>query len=149
MVGGKGKGSAALLTISVRKTRKQIIRKLKNKMQKAVIRAINGIERTMGTEGFRTAFNSIAANNGSVALERSVSSGMRTHVYYAHPYSSWERGINENSNRIIRCVIPKGSDITKYTRKQIQEIEGWINNYPRKTLGVATAEERFNQELAA
>ena len=154
VVGGRGKGSSALLTLSERKTRKQIIRKLKDKTQKAVVRAINGIERQMGAEAFRTVFKSITADNGSEfldheALERSVSSGSRTHIYYAHPYSSWERGSNENANRIIRRFIPKGCDISKFTRKQIQVIENWINNYPRKILDFETAEERFIQELAA
>jgi IS30 family transposase len=154
VVGGKGKGSAALLTLIERKTRKQIICKIKDKTQKSVIRAINGIERQMGSEAFRAIFKSITADNGSEfldheALERSVSSGTRTHIYYAHPYSSWERGSNENGNRIIRRFIPKGCDISKFTRKQIQEVEDWINNYPRKILDFETAEERFIQELAA
>ena len=154
VVGGKGTGSAVLLTLTERKTRKEIIRKLKDKTQKAVIRAINGIERSMGSEAFCIAFKSITADNGSEfldheALERSISSGSRTHIYYAHPYSSWERGSNENANRIIRRFIPKGCDISKYTRKQIQAIEDWINNYPRKILDFSTAEERFIQELAA
>ena len=152
VVGGRGKGSAALLTLIERKTRKQIIRKLKDKTQKAVVRAINDIERQMGTEAFRTVFKSITADNGSEfldheALERSVSNGSRTHIYYSHPYSSWERESNENANRIIRRFIPKGCDISKFTRKQIQVIENWINNYPRKILDFETAEERFIQEL--
>ena len=143
-----------MLTLTERKTRKEIIRKLKNKSQKSVVRAINGIERQMGTEAFRIVFKSITADNGSEfldheALEQSVFSGTRTHIYYAHPYSSWERGSNENANRIIRRFIPKGSDISKFTRKQIQAIEDWINNYPRKILDFETAEERFIQELAA
>ena len=154
VVGGQGKGTAALLTLTERKTRKEIIRKLKDKTQKAVVRAINGIERQMGAEAFRIVFKSITADNGSefldhAALERSVFSGSRTHIYYAHPYSSWERGSNENANRIIRRFIPKGCDISKYTRKQIQAIEDWINNYPRKILDFETAEERFIQELVA
>lgn len=154
VVGGKGKGTTVLLTLTERKTRKLIIRKLKDRTQKAVARAINGIERQMGAEAFRTVFKSITADNGSEfldhkVLERSVSSGSRTHIYYAHPYSSWERGSNENANRIIRRFIPKGCDISKFTRKQIQKIEDWINNYPRKILDFETAEERFIQELAA
>ena len=154
VVGGRGKGSAALLTLTERKTRKQLIRKLKDKTQRAVARAINGIERQMGQEAFRTIFKSITADNGSEfldheALERSVFGGSRTHIYYAHPYSSWERGSNENANRIIRRFIPKGCDISQFTRKQIQAIENWINNYPRKILDFETAEERFIKELAA
>jgi len=154
IVGGKGKGTAVLLTLTERKTRKQIIRKLKDRTQRAVIRAINGMERQMGAEAFRTVFKSITADNGSEfldheALERSVSSGTRTHIYYAHPYSSWERGSNENANRMIRRFIPKGSDISKLTRRQIRQVEDWINNYPRKILDFETAEERFIQELAS
>jgi IS30 family transposase len=154
VVGGKGKGAAVLLTLTERKTRKQIIRKLKDKTQRAVVRAINGLERQMGKEAFGTVFKSITADNGGEfldheALECSVYGGSRTYVYYAHPYSSWERGSNENANRIIRRFIPKGCDISKFTRKQIQAIEDWINNYPRKILDFKTAEERFIQELAA
>ena len=154
VVGAKGKGPAALLSLTERKSRKQIIRKLKDGTQKAVVRAINGIERQMGTGAFRAVFKSITADNGSEfldreALERSVSAGTRTHIYYAHPYSSWERGSNENANRMIRRFIPKGSDISRLTRRQIQQVEDWMNNYPRKILDFETAEQRFNRELAA
>ena len=155
IVGGKGKGKAVLLTLTERKTRKQIIRKLKDRTQKSVARAINGIERQMGKEAFRSVFKSITADNGSEfldyeTLEASVlGTSPRTHIYYAHPYSSWERGSNENANRIIRRFIPKGSDISKFTCKKIQQIEDWINNYPRKILNFETAEEWFIRELAA
>ena len=154
VVGGKGKGTAVLLSLTERKTRKQIIRKLKDRTQKAVVRAINGIERQMGTGAFRTVFKSITADNGSEfldheALERSVSTGTRTHIYYAHPYSSWERGSNENANRMIRRFIPKGSDISTLSAGDIRQVEDWINSYPRKIFDFETAEERFIQELSA
>jgi len=105
----------------------------------------------MGKEAFKVVFKSITADNGSEfgALEASVfGRSARSHIYYAHPYSSWERGRNENTNRIIRRFIPKGSDIIKYTRKAIQQIENWINRYPRKILKFKTAEELFIQEIA-
>lgn len=155
VVGGKGMGSAALLTLVERKTRKLITRKVKDKTQAAVVRVINGIERQMGKEAFKVVFKSITADNGSEfldyeALEASVFGGTaRTFIYYAHPYSSWERGSNENTNRMIRRFIQKGSDITKYTRTAIQEIENWINRCPRKILGFRTAEEMFIRETAA
>ena len=111
VVGGKDKGATVLLTLTERKTRKLMIRKFKDRSQKAVVRTINGLERQMGAETFRLGFKSITADNGSEfldrkALERSVSGGDRTHIYYAHPYSSWKRGNNENANRIIRHFIP-------------------------------------------
>ena len=155
IVGGTGQGKAALLTLVERKSRKMIVRKIGDKTQRAVQRALNGIEHSMGKEAFRSVFKTLTADNGSEfldvdALERSVFGGSdRTRIYYAHPYSSWERGSNENGNRMVRRFIPKGSDISKFTRKQINRIEEWINNYPRKILGFRTAEEMFIQQVAA
>ena len=56
----------------------------------------------------------------------------KTKIYYCHPYSSWERGSNENANKLIRRFIKKGEDISQYTDRQIKDIENWINNLPRK-----------------
>jgi len=144
-----------LLSLTERVSRKLILRKLSSRTQQAVIRAINGIERQMGAEAFRRVFKSITADNGSEFLDREkleqsvLNKGKkRTHIYYAHPYSSWERGTNENTNRIVRRFIPKGADISKFTSRRIQEIEDWINQYPRGILGFQTAEERFIQEMA-
>ncbi len=69
MVSGKGTGSAALLTLIERKTRKLIIRKIKDKTQASELRAINGIERSEGKEAFNVMFASITANNGSKFLD--------------------------------------------------------------------------------
>ncbi|MDW7730794.1 MAG: IS30 family transposase, partial [Bacillota bacterium] len=59
----------------------------------------------------------------------------------AHPYSSWERGTNENINKLIRRFIPKGSSIDDYTDEDIQRIEHWINNYPRRIFGYRSSNE--------
>ena len=56
----------------------------------------------------------------------------RTITYYCHPYSSWERGSNENANKLIRRFIPKGELIENYSDEFIEYLEHWINNYPRK-----------------
>jgi IS30 family transposase len=62
-------------------------------------------------------------------------------MYYAHPYSSWERGTNENHNRMIRRRIPKGSDIGKYSKARVKEVQDRMNDYPRKILGYRTPNE--------
>lgn len=109
----------------------------------------------MGVGPFRSMFKSITADNGSEFLdveqmERSgFSKKRRVKLYYAHPYSSWERGSNENANRIIRRFVAKGNDIGKYTKQRISEIEAWMNNYPRKILKYKPAQEFFNMEIAA
>jgi len=84
------------------------------------------------------------------ALEKSAfSKKARTKIYYAHPYSSWERGTNENTNRIIRRFIAKGLEISEFSMKIIKEIEQWINNYPRRILDYISPYELFNNETLA
>ncbi|NLJ80804.1 MAG: IS30 family transposase [Firmicutes bacterium] len=74
---------------------------------------------------------------------------MCTAIYYCHPYSSWERGSNEQRNGHIRRFIPKSSDISKYTNKQIKEIENWLNFYPRGVLkGLSASKALQELELA-
>jgi IS30 family transposase len=62
-------------------------------------------------------------------------------VYYAHPYSSWERGSNGNGNRILRRFVVKGMDLNNLTEEALQRYEDWVNNYPRRMLGYKTANE--------
>jgi len=80
---------------------------------------------------------------GWKSLEKSIlnSEERRTMIYFAHSYSSWERGTNENQNRMIRRFIPKGVNIVEFNDEDIQEIEDWMNNYPRKILGYKTANQ--------
>ena len=78
-------------------------------------------------------------------VERSIThpGEKRTIAYYCHPYCSFERGSNENQNKLIRRHIPKGTDITEYTDADVKEIEAWINNYPRNMFnGLSAAEMR-------
>lgn len=73
--------------------------------------------------------------------------GKRTKVYYCHPYSSWERGSNENVNGMIRRRHPKGTDFSKVTPEEIAATESWINSYPRKILGYKSAGTAFRECL--
>ena len=121
-------------------TRKEIIIRLPNKTQRAVKRALDRLERREGTQ-FKSKFKTITTDNGSEFLdfenlEQSCKRNeKRFKMYFAHPYSSWERGTNENANGIIRRFFPKGTDFSKVSLKRIQAVEDWMNNYPRKILG--------------
>jgi len=153
LVVGPAGSKAALLTLAERKTRKLITRKVPNKKQLSILRVINAIEREKGAANFRKEFKSITADNGSEFLDvdslqqSALSKKKRTSFFYAHPYSSWERGTNENINRIIRRFIAKGRKIETITRSTVQTIEDWINNYPRKILNFQTAQQDFENEL--
>lgn len=145
--GKQGGSSTVLLVLSERKSREEIIRKMNEKTQECVKREMDRLEKSYKNKFYST-FKSITVDNGSEfldfkGLENSVlkDGNKRTKLYYAHPYSSWERGTNENSNKLIRRFIPKGVDIGKISIEEIKRIEQWINNYPRRIFCYKTANE--------
>jgi IS30 family transposase len=142
LVVGKQGTKPVILTLVERKSRQSLYVLVKNKTQKEVVAAIKRARRRVDGD-FGEVFKSITADNGSEfldseAIKKAAKCG---EVYYAHPYSSWERGSNENGNRILRRFVPKGTDIGKLTTRQLQRIEDWVNNYPRKIFGYKTANE--------
>lgn len=137
-----GKGKSALVVFTEMKSRQEIIVKVPSKSQDCVKKVLDKIERELGAVKFREKFKTITVDNGSEFLSQSKLENScinkkkkRTTIYYCHPYSAYERGSNENANKLIRRKIPKGSDISKYSNKEIKELEDWINNYPRQILG--------------
>lgn len=152
-VEGKKKKKETLLCLSERFTRREIIIKIPDKTTTSVVNALNSLERKYGTL-FSNLFTTITVDNGTEfsdcsGMETSIHGGQRTKIYYCHPYSSYERGTNERLNREIRRKIPKGSDLTTYTDKEVQAVEDWMNNYPRQVLGFATPNELFDACLAS
>ena len=71
----------------------------------------------------------------------------RTEVYYCHPYCSSERGSNENENRMIRRIIPKGTNFDDKTDKDIAKIEKWLGNYPRRMFAYKSSNELYIKEM--
>jgi IS30 family transposase len=143
----------SLFTLTERKSREEVVIKVQNASQEAIREAIDGMEREYG-QAFKAKFRSITFDNGSEflgwkSLEISVlkPGERRTVIYFAHSYSSWERGTNENQNRMIRRFIAKGKDIAEFSNADIQEIENWMNNYPRKILGYKTANQVAEESL--
>ena len=152
----KNKGKAVLLTITERKTRKEIIVLLPNRKAETITKAINALERKCGAVNFRAIFKSITVDNGSEFaaaddLEKSCINKTlpRTKVYYAHPYSSWERGSNENGNGMIRRKMPKGTVFENVSAAEVAAVAAWMNGYPRKVLGYKTSEMAYKDELRA
>lgn len=148
----KKHGKECLLVLSERMTREELIFKIPNKKSESVIRTINLLERKLGSKKFREKFKTITCDNGVEFLnfseiEKSIHTKIpRTKVYYCHPYSSWERGTNENINKMIRRFIPKGTVIENYSKEEISKIQDWINNYPRKILKGLSAKQ-YKKEL--
>lgn len=153
-VEGKKKTKETLLVLTERKARKEIMVKMKDKTTGSVVAALDRLERRYG-KLFSKVFQTITVDNGTefsdvVGLERScLHKGKRTTVFYCHPYSSYERGTNENTNGMIRRWFPKGTDFGKVTAKAIQAVEDWLNAYPREILGFRCADDVFAEALAA
>ena len=148
-----GQGAkACLLVLSERKTRQEIIVQMPDRTARSTVHALNNLEHIY-KEDFSNIFRTITVDNG---VEFSDMEGMeasvlhpgkqRTAIYYCHPYASYERGTNENINGMIRRFIPKGTDIGTYTKEQIQKIEDWINNYPRKIFN-GLSSNQYRQSL--
>lgn len=140
VVGGQKKGKSCLLVLSERMAREEIIIKIRDRTAASVVRAMDRLERKYGSLRFREKFKTVTCDNGvefldSDGIEKSrYAKGRRTILYYCHPYSSWERGTNENINRMIRRFFPKGINFDEVTAGQVKKVEEWINNYPRKIL---------------
>ncbi|VOW08778.1 transposase-like protein, IS1239 [Streptococcus pneumoniae] len=120
-----------LLVLTDRRSRHQIIRLIPNKTAESVNQALTLL---LGEHHIL----SITADNGS-EFKRLSEVFPEEHIYYAHAYSSWERGSNENHNRLIRRWLPKGTK--KTTPKEVAFIENWINNYPKKCLDYKSPSE--------
>lgn len=153
IMGCKG-SKRTLLVLTERRTRMGIITLLEDHTAASVVKAINRLERRFG-KLFYKLFKSITVDNGcefqdfegiEIAHRRK---GKRTIVFFCHPYSAYERGSNENMNRLIRRFFPKGTNFDDVTKEQVEEAERWVNNYPRRLLEWRSAAELFDKELKA
>jgi IS30 family transposase len=145
VIGQKTKEDDVLLTLTERLTRKEIIRKISSKTSAAVMKALKTLIDEAGPH-FSTVFKSITSDNGSEFSHLSSLEPLTT-IYFAHPYSSFERGTNERHNGLIRRFIPKGKRISDYSAKFITKIQTWCNSLPRKILDYLSPDEAFDDQL--
>ena len=153
VMGCKG-SKTALIVFTERLTRTGIIVRVPDHTSASVVQAINKLERRFG-KLFYTLFKSITVDNGCEfqdveGMQTSCRhKGNRTTVYFCHPYSAYERGSNENMNRIIRRFFPKGTNFDTVTAAEVKRAEDWLNHYPRKILNWQAPETLFRRALAA
>ena len=135
---GKGR-KGALLTMVERKTLYTVIVRLTGK--KADLLADAAVAHMAHlTDKVKT----ITFDNGlEFAGHEEIAKGLETDIYFAHPYASWERAINENTNGLIRQYFPKGTDLSKVTDEQVQFVMDRLNSRPRATRGGRSPNELF------
>ena len=137
VIGKNHKG--ALVTIVERKTKFTVIAKVKNKTAEEVTNATIAL-----LLPFKEKVLTITADNGKeFAYHDKVAEALQANFYFAHPYHSWERGLNENTNGLIRQYVPKKHDFTTLTLETIDMIMQKLNNRPRKTLEFETPSNLF------
>lgn len=149
------KDAARLLVLTERMFRQEIIIKMPDGTTQSVVRSLDRLERKLGSRLFRRIFRTITVDNGSEfadceGMERScLTKRARTHIYYCHPYSAFERGSNENANILIRRWLPKGTKLSEVSQAEIKQIQIWMNNYPRMVLGGRCANTALTEWMAA
>jgi IS30 family transposase len=93
---------------------------------------------------------SLTYDNGTeMAQHKLFTKNTKIQVYFAHPYSPWERPTNENSNGLIRDYFPKGTDFSLVTKKELKRVQDELNERPRKVLDMCTPKEVFDQLVMA
>lgn len=152
-VEGSKDSKKTYMTILERLTKKYIVIEMETHTQESIKKAIDNLEIKYG-EKFLKIFKSMTTDNGHEFLDYDKietsyfnKSTKRTEVYYTDPYSSWQKGMNENCNGILRRFIPKGTDLNKITKEKLEKILNKINGKPRKILGFVPADKRFEEEL--
>ena len=129
IIGKDHKG--AILTVVERLTKHASIVKLPNKSDQAVAEALKELALRLPFK-----ITSLTSDNGTeFAAYADIKKQLGCDFFFAHPYSSWERGLNENTNGLIRQYIPKKTSFDLYDEPYIRKIEEKLNNRPRKTLG--------------
>lgn len=119
MLGKQGTG--ALVTLVERKSRLYLVKRVASKQAGVVRDAI--IE--MLTPYIEQVHTITFDNGGEFAEHKAIEEALGAETYFAHPYSSWERGLNENSNGLLRQFIPKGTDLREVTDEDVRRAEQW------------------------
>ncbi len=147
VLGHKTKDDEVLLTLSERMSREFLIIKIPDKTAASVMNAFKSL-RKQYSEHWNDIFKTITTDNGSEFADLSQLEDIsKSLVYYAHPYTSCDKGTVERHNGLIRRFIPKGDYIHNYSLQQIINIETWCNSLPRKILAYHTPDEIFEREL--
>ena len=123
------KGSSQLLTLADRKTLYTIIVRLSEKQ--AYLLAVAAV---IAMKPYRSKVKAITFDNGlEFAKHETIAGDLSAKIYFAHPYASWEHGINGNTNGLIRQYFPKGMDFNEVTDHQVKQVMKQLNKRPRRS----------------
>jgi transposase, IS30 family len=129
----------AIVSVVERKSRLTFLKKVERNTAEAVEQAMSQLLRPVAAQ-----VHTITSDNGrEFAHHQAIATQLEAGFYFAHPYSSWERGTNENTNGLVRQYFPKKTDFSKITDAEVERVMERLNNRPRKTLGFRTPNQVF------
>ena len=151
-VDGKAKNGPTILTLSFVYSRLILVFLLPEKSSECVIQVLNQLETIFGSELFSLIFGAILTDNSHefkdlVGMERSINGGRRTRIFYCEYFHPSQKGLCENNNKLVRYVIPKGTNLNNYTQADMLKLTNNINSYIRKILNGHTAFEIAKETL--
>ena len=133
------RGGAVLVTLVERKSRFSVIALAPDKRASSVTQAL-----AKALLPYQEHVHTITCDNGKeFALHEEFSATLQAECFFAHPYQAWERGLNENTNGLIRQYLPKGTNFDTLSQQGINLIMENLNNRPRKSLGFNTPKKLF------
>lgn len=146
VVGKRAGKEAVVLSLLEKRTENYIAIRIPGKTRCDVMNAIAQLKEEFGPF-FSEVFKTITVDNGPEFADFSQVEQFGTKVYFAHPYTSWERAQNERHNGLFRAFVPKGKSLAAYTDEDILVAADLLNGRPRKKLGYRTPEELFDDFL--
>lgn len=141
-----GSKNSYIATLVERHTRYVMLAKVKNKDTESVVTALIKQSKKLPTELYK----SLTWDRGSeLASHQRFNLVTDIKVYFCDPQSPWQRGSNENTNRLLRQYFPKGTDLSVHSQTKLSAVARQLNERPRETLGFETPAERFNACVAS
>ena len=142
----QGSGNSFIVTLVERQTRYVMLAKVPSNKTKPVIKALIKQAKKLPTELYK----SLTWDRGcELANHKDFTIATEIQVYFCDPQSPWQRGSNENTNRLLRQYFPKGTDLSTHSQVRLNQVARQLNERPRKTLEYETPAERFNQCVAS
>jgi IS30 family transposase len=141
-----GSNNSHIVTLVERHSRYVMLAKVRNRKTDTVIRALIRQSRKMPGELYK----SLTWDRGNEMAEHKIFTlATDIQVYFCDPYSPWQRGSNENTNRLLRQYFPKGTNLSGHSQAELNRVARMLNERPRKTLDFETPAERFNACVAS
>lgn len=141
-----GSKNSYIATLVERHTRYVMLAKVKNKDTQSVVNALIKQSKKLPSELYK----SLTWDRGKeLADHKRFSLATNIDVYFCDPRSPWQRGSNENTNRLLRQYYPKGTDLSVHSQVQLNKVARQLNERPRKTLDFESPAERFNACVAS